>query len=143
MCGTPNYLAPEVIMNRGHSRSVDHWSLGVMVYEMIAGENPFYHDGMDQIALFKAIVEDKYYALPNEVSDEAYLVVDHLLEKDPLQRLGSLAGGGKDIIRSRWLENLDLVKLRQKRLKAPFIPNNLQLASLMEEASGEDSLLDD
>jgi hypothetical protein len=62
---------------------------------MVAGENPFYYDGMPQMELFQCIVREKFYPLPDEISDECFYVVDELLEKDPNQRLGSLAGHGK------------------------------------------------
>lgn len=84
--------------NRGHGASSDHWALGVLVYEMVAGENPFFYDGMSQIELFQCIVREKFYPLPDEVSDDCFCLVDELLEKDPNQRLGSLAGRGKGII---------------------------------------------
>ena len=56
LCGTPLYLPPEVILNRGHNSSADHWSLGVLIYEMIAGGTPFYRNGMAQMDLFRSIV---------------------------------------------------------------------------------------
>lgn len=131
MCGTPNYLSPEVILNQGHGTATDHWSLGVMVYEMVAGENPFYYDDMPQMELFETIVKEKFYPLPDDVSDEAFYVIDGLLEKDPTYRLGSLAGKGKDIINKEWFKELDLCELRQKKFQAPFIPKNEELATLM------------
>jgi serine/threonine protein kinase len=95
LCGTPNYLSPEAIMNRGHDGSADHWSLGVLIYEMVTGENPFFYEGISQIELFQCIVREKFYPLPDNISDDCFYVVDGLLEKDPNQRLGSLAGQGK------------------------------------------------
>jgi serine/threonine protein kinase len=135
MCGTPNYLSPEVILDRGHNSSTGHWSLGVVIYEMICGENPFYYDGMDQMSMFKAICQEKFYPLPNDVSDEAYDVIEPLLEKDPALRLGALAGRGKDIMKMGWFDGLDLWALRRKSIKAPFIPTNMKLDSLLEESS--------
>ena len=102
----------------------------------------FYED-MDQVTLFRTIVEEKYYPLPDDVSDDAYELIDHLLEKDPVHRMGSLAGGGKDILNSKWLSTLDLVKVRQKRVKAPHIPKQVVDLSTVLEAGGGDSLLDD
>ena len=95
-------------MNRGHNASSDHWSLGVLIYEMVAGENPFYYDGIEEIELFECIVKEKFYPLPDDVSDEAFDVIDELLEKDPTQRLGSFAGRGKDIMAKEWFQELDL-----------------------------------
>eukprot|EP00934_Nitzschia_sp_Nitz4_P005950 Nitzschia sp. Nitz4//scaffold21_size171442//80522//83295//NITZ4_002167-RA/size171442-processed-gene-0.161-mRNA-1//-1//CDS//3329542429//5940//frame0 len=123
LCGTPNYLSPEVITSVGHNQSSDHWALGVLIYEMVAGENPFYYDGMPQMELFECIVKEKYYPLPDEVSDQAFYVVDALLEKDPSQRLGSLAGRGKDILAKDWFSELNLDSLRQRVHKAPFVPS--------------------
>jgi serine/threonine protein kinase len=122
-------------MDRGHSFSTDHWSLGVVIYEMISGENPFYYDGMDQMSMFKAICQDKFYPLPDDISDEAYDVIEPLLEKDPALRLGALAGRGKDIMKMGWFDGLDLWALRRKSIKAPFIPTNMKLDSLLEESS--------
>ena len=105
----------------------------------------FYED-MDQVTLFRTIVEEKYYPLPDDVSDDAYELIDHLLEKDPVHRMGSLAGGGKDILNSKWLSTLDLVKVRQKRVKAPHIPKQMvDLSTVLESSDigGGGSLLDD
>ena len=103
-------------------QSVDHWALGVLVYEMIAGENPFYFDGMDQMSLFQAIVQEAYYPLPETTSKLAVDFIDKLLVKDPTQRLGNLSGGEKDILIHEWFYGLDLLKLRNKEIQAPWIP---------------------
>ncbi len=135
LCGTPNYLSPEVIMNRGHNASCDHWALGVLIYEMVAGENPFFYDGMPQMELFHSIVKEKFYPLPDDVSDEAFYVIDELLEKDPTRRLGSLAGRGKDIMAKAWFKELDLGKLREKKHPAPFIPKKNELDKIIGQVS--------
>ena len=85
--------------------------------------------------LFSCIVREKFYPLPDEVSDECFYVVDELLEKNPNQRLGSLAGRGKDIINKKWFGFLTLDHLRQKKYKAPFIPRNTTLEEEIERTS--------
>jgi serine/threonine protein kinase len=101
---------------------VDNWALGVMLYEMIAGENPFYFDGMDQVDLYESICHERYYPFPTKPSEELVDLIDGLLEKDPAQRLGMLAGGSKDILQHKWFDGLDLAKLRTREVKAPWIP---------------------
>ena len=73
LCGTPLYIAPEVILNRGHNAGADHWSLGVMIYEMICGFTPFYSSGMDQAALFAAIVKGKFSFYGNLFTVRSYV----------------------------------------------------------------------
>jgi serine/threonine protein kinase/CRP-like cAMP-binding protein len=120
-CGTPLYLAPEVILNRGHSWSVDHWSLGVMIYEMLVGHTPFYEPGMTKAELFRNIVRGKVHP-PNNASAEALNLLSGLLRRDPTKRLGSLAGSEGDIIEHPWFSGIDRDRLFLKELKAPFIP---------------------
>lgn len=127
-------------MNRGHNASSDHWALGVVIYEMVAGESPFFYDGMPQMELFQLIVKEKFYPLPDDVSDEAFYVIEELLEKDPTQRLGSLAGRGKDILAKEWFADLDLGEVRQKKFPAPFIPKNAELDDMVEQAAMGSSL---
>ena len=122
-CGTPNYVSPEIVMNRGHGFGADHWALGILIYEMTTGENPFYADGMDNMTLFQAIVQEDYYPLPETKSVELKSILDGLLEKDPASRLGVLQGGEKDILTHKWFDGSDLVKLRAKGVTAPYIPH--------------------
>jgi serine/threonine protein kinase len=122
-CGTPNYLSPEIVMNRGHGAGADHWALGIVTYEMMTGENPFYFEEMDQMALFQAIVQEDYYPLPEKSSPEVKDLIKGLLEKEDAQRLGSLAGGEKDILKHGWFKDLDFHQVRNKEVKAPWIPN--------------------
>merc|ERR1712194_927091 len=78
-CGTPEYLAPEIILSKGHDKGVDYWAFGVLIYEMLAGRSPFYSYGTDQVSLFKRIVQVKYAFPPGKVVNE--------VAQDLIQRL--------------------------------------------------------
>jgi CRP-like cAMP-binding protein len=121
-CGTPNYTCPEIVCNQGHGNAVDHWALGVVIYEMISGDNPFYFDGISELQLLEDITSANPEPLREEYSAEAKDLTTKLLVKDPSKRMGSLAKGGKEITVHPWFEGVDLTKARQQLLRAPFIP---------------------
>mmetsp|Transcript_20922 Transcript_20922/g.51896 ORF Transcript_20922/g.51896 Transcript_20922/m.51896 type:complete len:1184 (-) Transcript_20922:333-3884(-) len=123
--GTPNYVAPEMITNAGHNRGVDIWALGVVVYEMITGENPFFFEGVDQISLYHSICHEDYFPVPEDQSRESADFIDRLLKKDPLERLGMLRAGMKDILEHQWLEDIPLSQIRNKSYPAPWKPTEL------------------
>lgn len=115
-------MAPEIITNDGHNQAVDWWALGVLLYEMVCGEHPFYVDGMDQIAVFESIAMEDYAPLPAKTSQGVRDLIDGFLVKDPSQRLGSLSGREKDIIDHPYFDGLDLQTLRSRKVKAPWVP---------------------
>lgn len=112
-------------MSKGHSFGVDHFALGIVIYEMIAGENPFYYDGLPSSELYEIISKEEPYPLKDTVSKEVKDIVNGLLIKDPNQRLGNLSGGELDILNHKWYANseLDMKLLKEKKIKAPFIPD--------------------
>lgn len=107
LCGTPWYIAPEVIMGRGHDKACDYWSWAILVHEMITGETPFQEHGVDQMTLFKGIVKGQY-----KISRQAGVVVEDLINNilvtKPQYRLGNLSGGCNDIKRHNWLKGMFL-----------------------------------
>ena len=121
LCGTPGYLAPELVLGTGHNWGVDHWALGVLIYEMLAAESPFYEDGIEQFELFRSITEDEYPPV-DDISADAEDLLEGLLRKDPTDRLGSLASGEKDILKHPWFDGMSLTKLRERRIEPPWIP---------------------
>lgn len=122
LCGTPGYLPPEIVMQRGHGCSADHWSLGILIYELVTASNPFQYDGIDQITLFSSICQDDYDD-PSGVSVTVVDLIRKLLVKDPNYRLGSLAQGERDILEHAWFDGLDLIALRAKQsLHVPWVP---------------------
>eukprot|EP00536_Pseudo-nitzschia_multiseries_P007372 jgi/Psemu1/195483/e_gw1.173.55.1 len=125
-CGSPNYLPPEMLKHDGHGASVDHWSLGVLMYEVVDGESPFWHEGLDQVSLFEKICCKQYQPLPkNTYSKDFYDMIHRLLEKTPSKRLGSFRE--KDILDHEWFLDINLPAMRNKRIEAPWKPNPVEL----------------
>jgi serine/threonine protein kinase len=126
LCGTPLYIAPEVILNRGHNYGADHWSLGCLIYEMLTGRTPFYEGGMDQSALFKAIVKG-VFPMARGISNDAQSILLGLLTRNPNRRLGCPAthggnGNFDDILYHPWLCTIDHEALLLKDIPAPSVP---------------------
>jgi serine/threonine protein kinase len=90
LCGTPEYIAPEVLANKGHDKGADWWTLGVLIYELLAGIDPFAADSPSQI--YKNILGLKY-SFPSSFSSEAKSIVKKLLEPDLSKRYGCLKNG--------------------------------------------------
>lgn len=102
-CGTPEYLAPEVMMNKGYGKSVDWWSFGVLLYEMSAGYPPFSKE--DTLRMYKKIAKGRY-RLPRSFSADLKDVVRKVLQTDVSRRYGALKGGAEDIKKLRWFQNV-------------------------------------
>lgn len=117
------YLAPEVILNRGHDAGADHWGTGVIIYELLTGETPFYKNGMEQMDLFRAIVKCRLN-LPEEMPESAKQIIQDLIRRDPSKRLGKLSGGEDDILDHKFFSDhdIDFDSLRLKDCKPPTIP---------------------
>jgi serum/glucocorticoid-regulated kinase 2 len=96
--------------------------LGILIYELILGDNPFYEDGIDHTVLYDIICNNPpYYDPADTISPAAKSLIDRLLEKEPSKRLGSFRE--KDILEDPWLSKYHLMDLRAKRVKAPWVPD--------------------
>jgi len=121
LCGTPEYLAPEIIMSKGHDAGADYWAFGVLMYEMLAGQSAFYMYGTDQASLFKRIVLVKY-DFTKSFNDDLKDLITKLLIRRPANRLGKLKGGAADIENHAYFKNIDFDKLVKKEIPAPWVP---------------------
>jgi CRP-like cAMP-binding protein/tRNA A-37 threonylcarbamoyl transferase component Bud32 len=123
LCGTPEYLAPEIILSKGHDKGVDYWAFGVLIYEMLVGRSPFYSYGTDQVSLFKRIVQVKYSFPPGGmVSEPAQDLIQRLVVRRQANRFGCLARGDMDIRDHYWFNVIDVDKLLLKVIPAPWVP---------------------
>lgn len=96
LCGTPEYLAPELVLGKGHGKGVDYWALGVLVYEMLVGYTPFADEGGDNMAVCRKICEQRL-EIPNFVSAEASSLITALVNRNQNMRLGCMKEGIHDI----------------------------------------------
>ena len=120
MCGTPYYLAPEMIQHVGHDLSLDWWTLGVVTFEMLAGNPPFL--GGSEIEVYNK-VRKLSYTQPSGLSDTGKSYLKKLMTSDPRQRLGTLRGGAHDVMGHAWFAGVDFDKLLAGTLNPPYVPD--------------------
>ncbi|XP_062264391.1 serine/threonine-protein kinase N1b isoform X1 [Platichthys flesus] len=118
-CGTPEFLAPEVLTDTSYTRAVDWWGLGVLVYEMLVGESPF--PGDDEEEVFDSIVNDEV-RYPRFLSTEAIGIMRRLLRRNPERRLGSGEKDAEDVKKQPFFRGLDWDALLQRKVPPPFVP---------------------
>ncbi|CAG9465654.1 unnamed protein product [Pedinophyceae sp. YPF-701] len=120
MCGTPDYMAPEMISHTGHTRAVDLWSLGVLIYEMVVGITPFYNP-QNQIDTFRRIVQCNLQ-IPPHVGSKCKDVILKLMNLNPMKRLGMGTAGIDEIKQHPWFAGFNWEALSNQTLAAPFLP---------------------
>lgn len=115
-CGTPDYIAPEILKYQPYNRMVDWWALGVLVYEMLVGLPPF--DGDTEEALYSCIMNYNP-SYPRSLSKEATSLIKGLLTKDPSRRLGMKRA---DLAEHLFFRHIDWERLGQKQYQPPYKP---------------------
>uniref|UniRef100_A0AAQ4PKD3 non-specific serine/threonine protein kinase n=1 Tax=Gasterosteus aculeatus aculeatus TaxID=481459 RepID=A0AAQ4PKD3_GASAC len=118
-CGTPEYLAPEVLEDNDYGRAVDWWGLGVVTYEMMCGRLPFYNQ--DHEKLFELILMEDI-KFPRTLSSDAKSLLSGLLIKDPNKRLGGGPDDAKEIMRHSFFSGVDWQYVYDKKMVPPFRP---------------------
>lgn len=118
-CGTPDYIAPEILKGWRYDAAADWWSFGVLLYEMLIGQSPF--AGEDEEDLFDSICRDKVH-YPKWISSNAEDCLCQLFERTPLERLGYKKGGNPNIRDHKFFDRLDWTRLEQRKIQPPFKP---------------------
>ena len=119
ICGTPQYLAPEILSDEGYDNSVDWWSLGCVMYEMLVGKAPF---RIPKGSYLSADLYRKKITIPEYVTEEAKELISQLLVPNPRKRLGYGEDGAQKIKEHRYFEGINWDDAWNKKLTPPFIP---------------------
>uniref|UniRef100_A0A4W3GUL7 Protein kinase C n=1 Tax=Callorhinchus milii TaxID=7868 RepID=A0A4W3GUL7_CALMI len=120
-CGTPDYIAPEILQELQYGASVDWWALGVLMYEMLCGQPPFEAENEDD--LFESILNDDVL-YPNWMAESSLAILKGFMIKNPNKRLGCVIAhsGEQAILIHPFFESIDWELLEQRKIKPPFKP---------------------
>ncbi|KAG0142141.1 hypothetical protein CROQUDRAFT_673725 [Cronartium quercuum f. sp. fusiforme G11] len=118
-CGTPEFMAPEILLEQRYGRAVDWWAFGVLIYEMLLGQSPFRGDDEDEI--FDAILEDEPL-YPIHMPRDSVSILQKLLTRDPLRRLGGGPTDAEEIKAHPFFRETVWEDVYRKRVPAPYFP---------------------
>lgn len=126
ICGTPEYIAPEILLNQGHGKPVDWWTTGILIYEMLAGYPPFQDE--DPMNIYRKIINTKP-RYPDGFDSKCKSLIKHMLRRDLSKRFGNLKNGVEDVKTHRFFDGINYNNLLQKKIDPPYVP---QLDSVSE-----------
>ncbi|KAG7091254.1 cAMP-dependent protein kinase catalytic subunit [Marasmius oreades] len=123
LCGTPDYLAPEIIGQHRYNKSVDWYALGVLIFEMLSGLPPYHQPEANQLKLYEKIHQGPtHIRWPAAFSPLATDLILKLMEGNPSKRYGNLRHGAGDVFAHGWFREVDWDKLGAREIQAPYIP---------------------
>ncbi|XP_058124601.1 cGMP-dependent protein kinase 1 [Anopheles ziemanni] len=138
--GTPEYVSPEIILNKGHDRAVDYWALGVLIHELLVGKPPF--RGKNHMKTYNAILRGiDIVELPSRVPKKAQVLIKRLCRQTAAERLGYGKNGIADIKTHPWFGNFEWQRLKERTMPAPLvrpIVNDIDLSNFDEYPKDQD-----
>jgi len=134
-CGTPGYVAPENILAHGYNFSVDWWGLGIVMYVLLTGRQPFSTPKTeDPMVVMRRIVDEAYIVkFPPFISAPAKDLISRLLERKPARRIGMLNGQARDIKQHAWFHGFNWAELETRRGASPRLPKESDMSKRLRD----------